>query len=890
LLDEHIYVSQHSVLWSVTLCCCQTEGGSRTLLRKFGAMATPHTKASIAEDVQRTRFMLSQHGILRAPSGESDTDPLLHLTRGPGKGQDNNASCPVHEVIRKSNLSGAIDAAEASQFELMPETGKASEGKSRFETTEPTDEVQNTLPAGSRAGPAVESVLATMELQTIRLSNKLSCARRGVTPTVVKALTHRLRLLRDLVTDIDLSHNPLSMSGLLHLMQALGDLKHVKRLNLSSCDLNFVPEFRVLKEEEIGRGLGELEVSAAERSDSELGREEEASTEADVARQIPSVVNVDGRKQSFYPKLLSIRVFMPNEEEEEEEEEEVEEALKESGQAALLFKEFLCVQTALEHLSMCDNDLGVGGMYLLSRAVLQPGISQSLRDLDLSSCLIGVRGAGEALQQVLGCCKALIRLSIAKNAIRGDDAVNVLYGIRDCSSLEEIYAAHNGFGEDSPAQALGELLKSPAVPNLWFLDLSFNRFRGFRTAPWPEKFKQKAMYSHTLHILDSLLPMLSRFGKGDDPARIVGISPLAKTVNGTELKPRELDCYRRIYEELSSILDEDLSTMEQQMNDASICQHEHDQSTCAICGTFSGSVRYLLSGMSSVKERSNLKHLLLGGNFLSEEMVGTILHVFSKLIRVTHLDIDSMHMESKWNDDIHAVVRPRRTKIVPKSTFLASGYPVLDVRPNMIRLSCGVDFLELQSATSLELKHFCETGLKFSKFSKRPQEMDGLIATDALVTFVPEGQRAFEKQLEQRIAHRLHSLKATRESVSVPQPFAKAHNPEHEAEVMQPVFTQEDETDVHFARSIVEGKFDEGSYTDEAGGQAATSMGVSNARESVPQSSQVEQVGEPSPTMSQALTPLSSSTAGFKVLRKSNPSTVGSFVRTSRSPSTFFRV
>ena len=77
-------------------------------------------------------------------------------------------------------------------------------------------------------------------------------------------------------------------------------------------------------------------------------------------------------------------------------------------------------------------------------------------------------------------------------------------GMRGCPTLKEAYLAHNGFGEDAPASALGNLLKSGAAP-LRILDLRFNKFTGCRVCPWPKEYTDNdALLAHVLRILDTV--------------------------------------------------------------------------------------------------------------------------------------------------------------------------------------------------------------------------------------------------------------------------------------------------------------------------------------------------------------------------------------------------
>ena len=113
-------------------------------------------------------------------------------------------------------------------------------------------------------------------------------------------------------------------------------------------------------------------------------------------------------------------------------EEEEKDTMGEAGQAALRFKRFLQDQKQLGHLNFSHNILGLGGSWMLSQAAQNSpdqGISNTLRILNLSDCLLGIRGASTSVQQLMTCCKVLTQLDISNNLIRGIDACNILQGL-----------------------------------------------------------------------------------------------------------------------------------------------------------------------------------------------------------------------------------------------------------------------------------------------------------------------------------------------------------------------------------------------------------------------------------------------------------------------------
>ena len=108
-------------------------------------------------------------------------------------------------------------------------------------------------------------------------------------------------------------------------------------------------------------------------------------------------------------------------------EEEEKDTMGEAGQAALRFKRFLQDQKQLGHLNFSHNILGLGGSWMLSQAAQNTsdqGISNTLRILNLSDCLLEIKGASTSVQQLMTCCKVLTQLDISNNLIRGIDACN----------------------------------------------------------------------------------------------------------------------------------------------------------------------------------------------------------------------------------------------------------------------------------------------------------------------------------------------------------------------------------------------------------------------------------------------------------------------------------
>ena len=386
-----------------------------------------------------------------------------------------------------------------------------------------------------------------------------------------------------------------------------------------------------------------------------------------------------------------------------------------------------------------------------------------LHELNLSNSVMGVKGACNCLKEVLCSSRVLRKLDISDNAITGSDACDMVQGLYYCSSLEEIYAAHNGFGGEDAASALRELLQSPnACPKLKILDLSFNRFRGSRVGQWPEHYRNSEYYAHVLRILDSLLPMLLRFSDGQDPALLMHLNPHDRSVNHQILRPKQLDLYRNIYKDLAVILDEQLATMSKQMNSNSkICPHGQQESKCYICSTFGGTVTHLLAGLSDSLEQNSkpaLTHLLLTGNFFTNEISGTILHVVSKLTRVTCLSIDYMDLDTKTDGKVHCTVNVHRDQEIPRSTFSLDGFSVLSVQSRRMLLDCGFSAPTLHQGATMALSHYLETGLRNNEVEKEPAQLTEMPLYNKFASsFLPSAQLAFENEIISRVMYNSHT-------------------------------------------------------------------------------------------------------------------------------------
>jgi len=409
-------------------------------------------------------------------------------------------------VIFKSNLS--IDA---SQFELMPEGA----------TAPPTQTDHGGVAAVLT--PAVESVLSCMQQNTVTVTKKICCARRNINAKVANAVSHRIRFFRNDLQEIDLSHNPLGMSGLLEVILAIHDAHNIERLNLGHCELELARHLYILQNLD-ATVLPEMEAMSVdvevveEENDDDDDNDAVQSQHGSEAHLPPllemdtrvSFINSDGQELIFAP-LHSGSVFqapdavpLPKPSSIGSEEDDGG-GLADTQQAALRFKEFLLASKKLTYLNLTSNKLGVGGAWLLAQAALsETGFSLTLHHLDVSNSLMGLRDAGKWLQQVLVSCKVLETLNVSNNSIRSADACDVIEGMRGCPTLKEAYLAHNGFGEDAPAAALGNLLKSGAAP-LRILDLRFNKFTGCRVGPWPKEYTDNdALFAHVLRILDTV--------------------------------------------------------------------------------------------------------------------------------------------------------------------------------------------------------------------------------------------------------------------------------------------------------------------------------------------------------------------------------------------------
>ena len=689
----------------------------------------------------------------------------------------------VNKIPTSIDGTDARSRAHFRLFELAPD-GNCSNAQQH------ASNCSNALKQKVSLDPVVQAILAGLQEHTVSLTRAVSCPRRRITPEVASWVCPRVHQLRRMLTTVNLSHNPLRMVGLLHLMRAIGDAQHLKSIVLCNSELDLARELSFVRTGSVleerpptsENGGSKKPQSTLHRSDKSRPTTREDSIEAEPGEsELRQLVDSKGRKLVFNESLLSMNVFgelqeAPEEEagEDNDERDLVVGESRDSRHAALLLKTFLQECSSLEHLDLSQNRLGLCGVEMIQIASQNAakGISSTLRYLNLSSGLIGVQGAGMCLQQVMSSCKALTHLDISHNAIRGQDAVDVVDGMRLCKSLEDLIAAHNGFGEREPAEALGHLLKSPDAPNLRNLDLGFNRFGGMRLGEWPTKYQEDSRFKFVLLALDSLLPMLHRWGEGQDPAKAM-VPPTAKSVNGDVLLPGEFHCYRAVYKELGVLLDEEVTNMQAQMAGEQVCVHGQRQTECSECGIFGGSVTHLLSAISERTNRRLLTNLNLAGNLFSEEMVGTILHVLSKVIRQSSVEIESIQFESLLNDDVHATVLLQRDQKLPKSSFNADGYIVLDLQPEKRKmvLDCGLYMLELQTVTNLTLKHFCESGLKFDRMSKRPKEFIRMIGCRTF-SYIPAEQFSFERELQQRI---LSKLETSSKSIPGISPLSTIH-------------------------------------------------------------------------------------------------------------------
>ena len=671
------------------------------------------------------------------------------------------------QVTAVPKVNASSDAAEpASQFELMP-AGWTPDQDEHGADAAPA------LPPGI-GGAGGAGVLACIQHRTVALSKKINLAHRHVAPAMASMVAHRIRHFRNHVHELDLSHNPLRMAGLHSILQAIHDARHIQILNFSSCRLDLakhlellqnspvvVPEYESMSGDEDG---AESDDGEAREHTSELNHETEEDDEQGASQVLDrrhTLLDSAGQEKHFAP-LSSSCVFLASSggqpataatESEDDEDGDGDDAhtLTDSEQAALNLKDFLQDMTTLEQLNLSNNELGISGAFLLAKAAENPnqGVSQTLRVLDVSNSMLGMKGVGEWLEQVLRSCRALTHLNISSNGIRGPDACRLVSGIGECPSLEEIYAAHNGLGEQESAAALGEMLHSSKNPNLRVLDLEFNRFQGSRLGAWPDEYNEnKETFSHVLRILDSLLPVLQRFPEGiGDPALIPGLKPHAKTVNGSMLEPRELDQYHRVYAKLAAVLDKELAVTYEQMRNAKTCSHERLETECAQCGAFTGSIMHLLRGLAP-KNNVKLAKLLIGGNMLSDEIIGTILHVASKVTCQTQVELDSVTFQSSRDGRMRGLAFSRRGSIFPNSAVTAGGFPVLSVKARDLVLDCGMDMFELQDAQHLVILHSLETGLRVGKITKKP---GGLSLFQLNSMYLPPAQVAFEKEMAQRM-------------------------------------------------------------------------------------------------------------------------------------------
>jgi len=731
-----------------------------------------HSRADVIKAMTGLKMLEATRSRGRSVPPAAGQLQLRAATRGAGEHRPEREQAPM--ILKSKLLSDepgeADDEADGGhQFELMPEGWNAD--SSPEEHTRRT-RAQHDL-AAQHADPTVETVLAGMQDHTVRVTKKIGCARRGINPAVAKLVSHRIRHFRNHVNEINLTHNPLRMEGLKHLMVAIHDAHHIQRMDVASCELDFGRVTETLRDPRAHLRLpamepisGDVDGASADEAispenDSELdsqdsNRELPDAQEQD-ARAGLKIVDNTGKSMHFAPirsgNVYTWSTTSSTVGEEEEEEEEEEESLDEAEQAALRFKNFLLDQKQLEFLNMSQNSLGVGGAWLISQAAQHPpeGISQTLRTLKMSDSNLGVKGTGALVQEIMSCCKSLTSLDISNNSIRGSDACNIMEGLCNCPSLEEFHASHNAFGDHEAAQKLGSFLSSN-VQNLRTMDLRFNRFTGSRLGAWPSGFSSN--HSHVLRILDSLLPMLSRFDKGHDPVDVVGIGQGAKSVNGQLLKANELDSYRKVYDELIIILNQQLAIMSRQMSSGKLCEHERPEHECPDCGIFTGSVTHLLAALSSFETPGKLTSLLLGGNLMSDDITGTILHLASRVSCKTQLRIDDMRFSAVSSGDMLCIVRLDHHCPVPPSTCSASGYHVLSVEPREMILDCGLHMLDLQHETYLTAVHSLETGLRMDRINPKPKSFKDLVFGNKIEGFFPARQLTFEKEMQARIMSR----------------------------------------------------------------------------------------------------------------------------------------
>jgi hypothetical protein len=713
-----------------------------------------------------------------AASGVQDVVAALRaLSMGrPSVGKPGDDKRGKLAVIPKVPDASSDRPGPVSQYELMPADMRQAHAHGTGAAPVPLGPGETPQRAG------IEAVLAGIQHSTVASSKKIDLARRHIAPEVASIVAHRVRHVRHLVHALDLSHNPLHMAGLHNILQSIHDARHIQSLNFSSCQLSLEKHLKVLQnppdvvpayDSISGDEDGDEALEQGEEGEAlEQGENHEPDATAAVRRG-PNLVDSTGQERQF-AALTSHCVFLASSvsqpattstKHEQDQDPDGDDAgtLTGSELAALHLKEFLQEIQTLEQLDLSNNDLGIGGAFLLFKATENSnlGVSQTLRVLNVSNSLLGMKGAGEWLEQVLCSCKALTHLNISNNGIRGPDACRLVNGIGECLSLEEVHAAHNGFGEEEPAAALGNLLELSKCPNLRLLDLQFNRFQGSRLGPWPDEYNQnKVMFSHVLRILDSLLPMLQRFPGSYDPALIRGLKPYAKTVNSNVLEPNELHHYRLVYASLSTVLDQELATTYQQMRDAKICSHERPETQCAQCSAFTGSIMHLLPSLAPEKN-VKLAQLLLGGNMLSDEVIGTILHVTSKMPRQTRLETDGVTFEPDRDGGMRGLVCSRRGNVFPISTVAANGYSVLSVEARRLVLDFGTDMLNLDMEdmkTHLVVSHRLETGLRSGNVLKKPE---GLAIFQLKSTFLPPAQVAFEKQLAERMLPKSNSPSGT---------------------------------------------------------------------------------------------------------------------------------
>ncbi|MGB1599869.1 MAG: hypothetical protein ACPIOQ_44375, partial [Promethearchaeia archaeon] len=142
-----------------------------------------------------------------------------------------------HAIVvnkRPTSIDGtdARSRAHSRLFELAPDGNAQQHARN----------CSNALKQKVSLDPVVQAILAGLQEHTVSLTRAVSCPRRRITPEVARWVCPRVHQLRRMLTKVDLSHNPLRMVGLLHLMRAIGDAQHLKSIVLCNSELDLARE------------------------------------------------------------------------------------------------------------------------------------------------------------------------------------------------------------------------------------------------------------------------------------------------------------------------------------------------------------------------------------------------------------------------------------------------------------------------------------------------------------------------------------------------------------------------------------------------------------------------------------------------------------------------